>query len=51
VWEGENLKVGAPEYELPPEAERWMDVYIRTHYRQVDLLNGFRVMQRIEPSS
>jgi hypothetical protein len=50
VVEGENLKEWFPEYQVPPEAERWMEVYIREHYRQVDVLNGFRVMQRIEPS-
>jgi hypothetical protein len=46
VVAGENLKKWFPAYQQPPENERWMERYFETHYQQVAVLNGFRLLRR-----
>jgi len=46
VVAGENLKEWFPAYRQPPENERWMETYFQTHYEQLVVLNGFRILRR-----
>jgi hypothetical protein len=46
LFSGGNLKRWFPEYIDPPPDKLIMEPYIESHYRQIGLENGFRIMER-----
>ena len=35
MWWTANLKEWFPAYQLPPESERWMELYFGAHYEPI----------------
>jgi 4-amino-4-deoxy-L-arabinose transferase-like glycosyltransferase len=48
IYSGSNFKRWFPQYTHPPEKMLELENYLENHYRELEVRNGFRIMQRLE---